>query len=137
MIFFDWKKGLVFIGFIHYLAARKTASVRKRKRNFPKRSTKLKRIVIQEKKTLYLGEQALLSRGRSSIQSRALHLKKLQRRNLRKKSLLSDFRQLCYLLRPEIFLSPLTMLRQEIRQTPRWTLASVSRTWGQPGKPWF
>lgn len=50
MIFFDWKKGLVFIGFIHYLAARKTASVRKRKRNFPKRSTKMKRIVLQEKK---------------------------------------------------------------------------------------
>lgn len=36
VIFFDWKKGLVFIGFIHYLKARKTVSVRKRKRNFPK-----------------------------------------------------------------------------------------------------
>lgn len=49
IFFFDWKKGLVFIGFIHYLATRKTASVRKRKRNFPKRSTKMKSIVMQEK----------------------------------------------------------------------------------------
>lgn len=47
VIFFDWKKGLVFIGFIHYLAARKTVNVRKS--NFPKRSTKMKRIVLQEK----------------------------------------------------------------------------------------
>lgn len=46
---------MFFIGFLHYLAARKTASVRKRKRNFPKRSTKMKRIVIKEKKTTILG----------------------------------------------------------------------------------
>lgn len=91
MIFFDWKKGLVFIGFIHYLAPRKTVSVRKRKRNFPKRSTKMKRIVIQEKKTLYLVEQALLSTGRSSIQSRALHLKKFQRRNFQKEKSFKRF----------------------------------------------
>lgn len=37
------RKGLTFGGFIHCLAARGTASVRKRERNFPKRYTKRKR----------------------------------------------------------------------------------------------
>lgn len=36
VIVFDWKKGLCFIRFIHYLASRKIVSVRKRKRNFPR-----------------------------------------------------------------------------------------------------
>lgn len=53
-----------------------------------------------------MGERALLSTGRSSIQGRALQLKKLQRRNLRKKSLLSNFRQLCYLSRLETLHNP-------------------------------
>lgn len=45
------RKGLTFGGFIHCLAARGTASVRKRERNFPKRYTKRKRIGLKGKET--------------------------------------------------------------------------------------
>lgn len=59
-VFFDWRKGLICSGFIHYLAARETVSLRKRTRNFPQRYTKTKRIVPKGKESSS-GEQALLS----------------------------------------------------------------------------
>lgn len=83
--FFDWRKGLICSGFIHYLAARETVSLKKRTRNFPQRYTKTKRIVLKGKESSVLeSRQSCLCC--SSIQSKALHPKKLQRRNLRKKS---------------------------------------------------
>lgn len=92
VIFFDWKKGVCFYWIHSLFSIKKDSECQEKEEEFPKRSIRMIRIVLQGKKTLYLGEQALPCMGRSRIQSRALH----QRRNLSKKSLLSNFRQFCY-----------------------------------------